>query len=357
MYVKKNFFLKSLFMCFCMLLFLNILECNVLGVIPENKELYQGIDVSGWQGKINYDAVKESKIDIVYIKSSEGTSADPYFYLNYNNSKLNGLKIGVYHYVVSKNVSDARAEAEFFVNLIKDKSIDCKVAMDFESFDGLNKEQINDIAYEFLNTTKQLLEKDVIIYSDLSSVENLWDERISNNYKLWLAYYNDYNLIDNLSLPWSRWIGNQYTDEGTVPGVRNLVDRDLFTKEIFYDEESVIDYKNLIDENTINYIVKRSDTLTRISRLYNTTIENIARENNIKNINLIFVGENLKIISDYNNLDTESSTSKTYYKVKRGDTLYKISRIYDIPIEKIVRLNNIENPNLIYPNEILKISS
>lgn len=355
--LRKVVLFRILFICFCMLLFLNLFECNSFGIVPESTELYHGIDVSGWQGKINYDAVEESKIDIVYIKSSEGTRVDPYFYLNYNNSKLNGLKIGVYHYVVSKNVSDARVEAEFFVNLIRDKSIDCKVAMDFESFDGLNKEQINDIAYEFLNTVKSLLGKDVILYSDLSNVENLWDERISNNFGLWLAYYNDYNLIDNLSLPWKTWIGNQYTDEGMISGVRDLVDRDLFTKDIFYDEENVLDYTEVIDENIINYIVKRGDTLTRISRLYNTTVENIAKENNIKNINLIFIGEDLKIIPDYNNLDDEASTSKVYYKVKKGDTLYKISRMYNIPIDKIVRLNNIENPNLIYPNEILRIPS
>ena len=78
------------------------------GIVKDGEELIQGIDVSGWQGYIDYEAVEESGIKIVYIKSSEGESADPYFELNYKNAKDNGLKVGVYHYVVARSVEDAK---------------------------------------------------------------------------------------------------------------------------------------------------------------------------------------------------------------------------------------------------------
>ena len=55
---------------------------------PSSNKIYQGIDVSNWQKNINFSAVKNSGIDVVYIKSSEGrTYIDPYFEQNYQNLK------------------------------------------------------------------------------------------------------------------------------------------------------------------------------------------------------------------------------------------------------------------------------
>lgn len=72
---------------------------------PSNNNFYQGIDVSRWQGSINFPLVKNSGIHIVYIKSSEGrTYIDPYFEKNYSEAKSNGLKVGIYHYVTAKSV-------------------------------------------------------------------------------------------------------------------------------------------------------------------------------------------------------------------------------------------------------------
>ena len=62
---------------------------------PSSSAIYQGIDVSSWQGNIDFASVKNSGIEIVYIKSSEGSNyIDPYFERNYQNAKANGLKVG-----------------------------------------------------------------------------------------------------------------------------------------------------------------------------------------------------------------------------------------------------------------------
>lgn len=66
---------------------------------------YQGIDVSNWQGYIDYRKVKESGIEVVYIKSSQGSNIkDPYFDINYENAKVNGLKVGFYHFLTATNI-------------------------------------------------------------------------------------------------------------------------------------------------------------------------------------------------------------------------------------------------------------
>lgn len=72
---------------------------------PSSNTIYQGIDVSRWQGNIDFSRVKASGISVVYIKSSEGKSyIDPYFEKNYANATANGLKVGFYHYVTARSV-------------------------------------------------------------------------------------------------------------------------------------------------------------------------------------------------------------------------------------------------------------
>ena len=95
--MKKN---RSIYIFKSLLLFILILFTPLLSFAfgPSSNNIYQGIDVSSWQRNINFYAVKQSGIDVVYIKSSEGRSyIDPYFEQNYTNAKANGLKIGFYH--------------------------------------------------------------------------------------------------------------------------------------------------------------------------------------------------------------------------------------------------------------------
>ena len=89
---------------------------------PSSSTIYQGIDVSSWQGTIDFTQVKNAGIDIVYMKSSEGRSyIDPYFERNYQNAKANGLKVGFYHYVTARTVEQAREQANFFASVISGK--------------------------------------------------------------------------------------------------------------------------------------------------------------------------------------------------------------------------------------------
>lgn len=85
---------------------------------------------------------------------------------------------------------------------------------------------------------------------------------------------------------------------------------------------------------------------------YNVRVNEIARENQIKNVNLIYPGQRLIIKTEA--MGTEMG--HLCYKVVRGDTLYSISRRFNVPIASIVMLNRIQNPNLIYPGQCLKIN-
>ena len=334
---------------------------NIVNAIsPESTPLYNGIDVSNWQKYINYQKVKSNGIEVVYIKSSQGKrTKDPYFEENYKNAKANGLKVGFYHYVNATSVSDAEKEAEFFCSVISGKEPDCKLVMDYEVFGGVSKNEINKIAEVFLTKVKQLTGKEVIVYSNLYTSKNTFSEDLAKRYQLWLAYYASENAMQNATSNWKNWIGWQYTEEGIINGINGYVDRNKFTKEIFLSEVTNLPDVGTDTEDsksqTIYYTVKRGDTLWQIAKNYGTTISNIVSINNIKNPNLIYVGQTLKIITNSSVEDNDCVAGHIVYTIKWGDTLSAISSRYGVSMNYIATLNNIKNPNRIYSGNKLII--
>ena len=403
--MKKRFIILLVFIV-TMLFQFYILVLPSFAFSPSGDTIYEGIDVSSWQGEIDFSQVKASGIEVVYIKSSEGfRSVDSYFEQNYTNAKNAGLKVGFYHYVTARSVEDAVRQANFFVSTISGKNPDCKLAMDFESFGSLGREEINQIALTFMQTVKNVSGKDVIIYSDEYNANSTFESNLAT-YPLWVAQYE-------VSEPtvrehWSNWAGWQYTDRGEVPGISSYVDRDKFTNEVFLDDtsevpnvptdkpdeneryttitirygdtlselaieynttvERLVELNNIANPNLIYagdtlivptgdpssnitqiYVVQYGDTLSEIAQEYGTTVATLASINNIQNVNLIYVGQIIKIPS------SSYDMSHRLYVVKRGDTLWGISRRFGVSIARIVMLNRIANPNLIYPGNVLRI--
>ena len=323
---------------------------------PSSSTIYQGIDVSSWQGNINFAQVKNAGIDIVYIKSSEGVSyIDPYFERNYQNAKANGLKVGFYHYVTARTVEEARNQANFFAKVISGKEPDCKLAMDFESFGNLSVNQINEISKVFLETLQNATNKEVLIYSNSYTARTILSSDLAI-YPLWVANYGVSEPGGNDK--WNTWVGWQYTSTGRVSGISGNVDRDKFTDGVLLSNTSPIPTPDSpstpeepIENGTIIYTVKSGDTLSKIAREYGTTVNNIVSLNpSITNPNLIYPGEQFTI-----SINNNTSSSSLVYTVVKGDTLSEIAVRYDTTVSKLVIDNNISNPNLIYPGQRLVI--
>lgn len=323
---------------------------------PSSSTIYQGIDVSSWQGNINFAQVKNAGIDIAYIKSSEGVSyIDPYFGRNYQNAKANGLKVGFYHYVTARTVEEARNQANFFAKVISGKEPDCKLAMDFESFGNLSVNQINEISKVFLETLQNATNKEVLIYSNSYTARTILSSDLAI-YPLWVANYGVSEPGGNDK--WNTWVGWQYTSTGRVTGISGNVDRDKFTDGVLLSNTSPIPTPDSpstpeepIENGTIIYTVKSGDTLSKIAREYGTTVNNIVSLNpSITNPNLIYPGEQFTI-----SINNNTSSSSLVYTVVKGDTLSEIAVRYDTTVSKLVIDNNISNPNLIYPGQRLVI--
>lgn len=317
-----------------------------------NSNSIRGIDISQWQGPVNFKKVRGEDIQIVYIKSSEGFNyIDPYFERNYEGARSAGLKIGVYHYVTARSAAQARTQADFFISVLNGKSIDCRLAMDFEDLNDLSNREIQEIGLAFLDEAAKRSKKEMIVYSDLYNTKRL--SAVFTKYPLWLAQYG----VKSPGRPsfWSDWTGWQYSDSGRVSGIRTAVDMDVFKDGVYMRESSPIEHKKAplpVRTDIIDYKVKPGDTLTAIARLYHTTIAAIADYNHLSNPNLIYAGQVLKI-------PVASSTHKApqiYYTVRPGDTLSGIAAKYHTTWQRLARINRITDPNLIYPGQKLKIS-
>lgn len=245
--------------------------------------------------------------------------------------------------------------------MIAGKQPDCKLVMDYEVFGGVGIEESNNIAQVFLESVKRLTNKEVIVYSDLSNARDRFNRSIADNYELWLAYYGDYNNLTEVETSWERWIGVQYTDRGNVPGISGNVDRDLYTENIFLSDTSEIpntpNPNDSINTETNSYIVQPGDTLSEIASRYGTTVQELVAINHLANPNLIFPGETLRVTTNSTVHGSETrGTGSITYTVQRGNTLSQIANAYGVTVSHIVEMNDIQNPNLIYPGEKLRIT-
>lgn len=202
----------------------------------------------------------------------------------------------------------------------------------------------------FYGRVSELTKKECVVYSDAYNAQNIFSTELANMYPLWIAEYGVENPI-NVGT-WNEWIGFQYTDVGVVEGVQGNVDKDRFTNDILLDTQEVIPKPDIPDNsNNLYYIVKRGDTLSHIALWYNTTVEELVRLNNIQNPNLIYVGQKILITTS----DDPNKVYEVTYTVKKGDNLWKIGIRYGVSVQNLVQWNNIANPNLIYPGQKLRI--
>ena len=198
---------------------------------PDGKRLaavskFKGIDISHYNGNINFAKVKAAGVQVVYIKATEGTTfVDNYLGIHYNGAKSAGLKTGFYHFLVG--TSSPETQARNFYNNIKDKQSDLKPVLDVEKSDF----NVMDYTLRFIAEFKKLSNMDVCIYTYSNFISNL-DSRLAG-YSLWEANYYKSTASIPTNNVWSSRAGHQYTDKGVIDGINGYVDLNEFTQDIF----------------------------------------------------------------------------------------------------------------------------
>lgn len=261
------------------------------------------IDISEFNGKVDFAKVKDSAVDGIIIRagyrgSSYGTIVkDKKFDTNITGAV--GFPVGIYFVTQAITEPEAREEARFCLDLIKDFDTVLGVYWDSENHNGkgradagkLSKAHRTDLAVAFC----QELEAHGVragVYASLSWFNNYLDISRLKKYKLWVAKYS--SIAPNIA-----YDGWQFTDKGKVNGISGNVDISTFTDFMqgLKDEEIIEAPKEEPAEETkeVYYTIKKGDTLSSIAKRYGKTVAYLQYENGIKDANKIYVGQKIKI--------------------------------------------------------------
>ena len=177
-----------------------------------------GIDVSKWQGRIDWQQVKNSGVQFAIIKAGEGLEVESRFYENINNAKAAGINCGIYWFGHATSPGEALEEARACMNAIAGYQLEYPVVYDFEyrSLDSNplanNKSLLTDTIRAFLGTLQDNSYYSMFYTNGDFSRRFTEINRISCDYDIWCAGYN----TSAPSLECGIW---QHSEKGTVPGM------------------------------------------------------------------------------------------------------------------------------------------
>jgi len=195
--------------------------------IPDKYRIH-GIDVSQYQGIINWQKVKKMQQDSVrisfaFIKATEGiVITDPYFQRNWRECKKAGLTCGAYHYFRPKY--NGKLQAKFLLQNVTPKKGDLPIVVDVESLDGTTPEQMRLQLTAFLQVVTAKTKAKPIIYSGLK----FYEDNLAGfypDYLLWLSNFDHPDLAVSPATNWRFW---QHSFRARVSGIYSRVDFDAF---------------------------------------------------------------------------------------------------------------------------------
>ena len=181
-----------------------------------------GIDVSAYQGRINWPEVARNRVRFAFIKASEGaTLRDPRFVRNWHEARAAGVLRGAYHYFLPNR--DGQLQADLFARTVPLAPGDLPPVLDVEAAN------FHDVAVLRREVARwlRLIEAHYGVRPILYSNHSFYQRHLAghfDDYPLWLAHYE----VERPTLPRSKWIIWQHSDEAYVPGIRGVVDFNVF---------------------------------------------------------------------------------------------------------------------------------
>ncbi len=195
----------------------------------KNENTKIGIDVSQWQGDIDWKKVKSAGADFAIIRLGyqkgfdKEYALDPYFVKNIEGAKNNDIDVGIYFYSYAKTIKEAEEQANFISDNLKNYDIDLPIAFDWESWSSfvncnMSFYDINKIAKTYETTLNKKGYK-ASLYSSKNYLQKVWYADDFEN--VWLAHYTSKTDYDNKYYLW------QMCNTGKIDGINGDVDIDI----------------------------------------------------------------------------------------------------------------------------------
>ena len=199
-----------------------------------------GIDVSSYQGKIDWKKVKEMREDelrirFAFIKATEGLMhVDPYFQRNWREAPKAGVICGAYHYF--KPAKSGLWQAKFFLQNGKPEKGDFPPVVDVEELNGVSPAAMRAELKAFVKHIEKQTGIKPIIYTGISFFNDYLKEDFSD-YPLWIAHYYKPELKVSKETQWKFW---QHSDIATIDGINHATDMNVFNGDSSTFESLII---------------------------------------------------------------------------------------------------------------------
>ena len=345
----------------------------------------KGIDVSEFQGNIDWNKVKVDGIKFAILKLGniydyDTNYKDSKFDTNYKNAKAEGIKVGVYIYNYCNTIDTLKKGLEWAIKKLEGKELDLPFYLDMEDKDiqGETKETLTNQCNEFAKYVESKGYQ-AGVYANVNWLKNElnpndFDKKIS----VWVAqYYKECQYTGKYDI----W---QYASDGSVSGISGNCDMNyLYNEDIIKESETDTSDKKTIDELAEEVIDgKWGDGEDRKTKLEKAGYDYDAVQDRVNEIlsrpkkSITEVAKDVidgkygngetrkkKLEAEGYNYDTVQAkvnqllgaeVTKTY-TVKSGDTLSEIANKYKTTVQKLVKDNNIKNANLIYVGQKIVI--
>lgn len=207
-------------------------EGDYLTCLAGESEL--GIDVSGFQGVIDWEKVRDAGVKFVMIRiGGRGYGKEGKLYEdgrapeNYAGAKAAGLRVGAYFFSQAISVEEAEEEAAYALEQIRDWELDMPVVYDWEYISeeartaNVDQRTLTDCTLAFCRAIEKAGKEAMVYFNPNQSENHIFLEELKD-YRSWLAMYSDW-----MTYPYrvDMW---QYTNAGTVPGIEGAVDINLY---------------------------------------------------------------------------------------------------------------------------------
>lgn len=243
----KKIFKRRVFLFSCLFIMMSsVLLTGCMEKEVPHTDVYQGIDISFWQGDIDWDLLAENDISFIMVRISYGLTKDERFDEYCEEATKRNIKIGGYVYSLAETVEESRLEAETALSIISPYQFDYPICFDYETetFNDVSRRELNtEIALSFVNTIKEA-GYNTAIYGSYMALRDCYNYKKLNKVDKWAARYLDmeeknYSDLDKekmkemtFDIPGiTMW---QYSNMGKISGINEYVDLDI----------SYIDYGN-----------------------------------------------------------------------------------------------------------------
>jgi lysozyme len=229
---------------------------------------FKGIDVSHWQGAIDWKKVKAAGIQFTIIKSGgsdAGFYTDPRWEENYRSAKASGIAVGAYYFVgpACTSAADGQADAQRFLNQLKGKQFEYPVFIDVEATSPSTKAGTTEAAIAFCRTLEAAGYYAGIYSSAVSGFRDRLDDSKLTSFTHWVAQYASKCTYGGAYGIW------QYSSTGSVNGISGNVDMNI----------SYIDYPSTIKASGFNgYAKQQAPAPTPASAPVRKSVDEIAHE-------------------------------------------------------------------------------